>query len=943
MSAQSRSPGTDTPPLRRHQREALTALTHAWAAGRTRAWVVMPPGSGKTQVGLSAAINLLDSGQVQQAVVLSPNTAIQQQWLVRARAAGLLAGTDRDVAGQLTSLTYQGLAVFDPDAEVDEDAEQASLLSRLHPNGSALLHQLHHAGNILLILDECHHLLEVWGRLLQEILAELPQARVLGLTATPPQTLTPDQAAVVTDLFGDVVYETTIPAVVREGDLAPFADLVWLTTPTPTETDYLDSEAVRFAELVTQVTDPAHGSTPFLEWIDARFRSGAFGWSTLSLNHPELADAALRLAHAGLLTLPEGARPREQHRREPTADDWVLLIEDWLTGALVATGQAEDQHLRARIQQALPSVGYRWTRHGIRRGRSLVDRVLARSLAKTTAAVALVTAEADTLGPRQRMLVLCDHEQASATVPVDLDGVIDAQAGSARAVLAALLADPTTRRLNPVLVTGTTVAANADTLARIRDQAIATDPALAGRLTLTTGMDFSELSHGWSSRQWVPVVTNFFAAGQCRVLVGTRGLLGEGWDARAITGLVDLTTATTPTAVVQTRGRALRTDPAWPDKVAINWSVVCVSDRHPRGDNDWFRLVRKHNGFFGVDDAGDVVDGVSHLDEAFSPYSSPDPQHYDSLNARMIRRSQQRAAIAERWQIGMSYHDTAVRSLWVRPAGGATSAPPQLSARQPTQVALRPDRLEDRLPAVAHAPRRERHLVRQGWILPPAGLLVALVAIAAGVPGPMATMAATIVAILGVLQLVRGEVERRNRVNRHLDGLLAEAHRPPGIGQVGCAIADALAEAGLVSGGAAQVRVELERGAEERWEYRCRLEGVSEADSATFVAALDEALGPIEQPRYLIPHWTPLPGADRHWARRALAGKVGAHGETWHAVPSILGTNAKRARSYARAWDTWIGGGDALYTGSPEGAGILAAVRGSDPFAVTSVMRRQWS
>ena len=39
------------------------------------------------------------------------------------------------------------------------------------------------------------------------------------------------------------------------------------------------------------------------------------------------------------------------------------------------------------------------------------------------------------------------------------------------------------------------------------------------------------------------MVTRFFEDGRCQVLVGTRGLLGEGWDARRVTGLVDLTTA----------------------------------------------------------------------------------------------------------------------------------------------------------------------------------------------------------------------------------------------------------------------------------------------------------------------------------------------------------------------------------------------------------------
>ena len=138
------------------------------------------------------------------------------------------------------------------------------------------------------------------------------------------------------------------------------------------------------------------------------------------------------------------------------------------------------------------------------------------------------------------------------------------------------------------------------------------------------------------------VVTRFFEAGGTRVLVGTRGLLGEGWDARRVTGLVDLTAVTTTTAVVQTRGRALRTDPSWPEKVALTWSVVCVSDAHPKGGNDWDRLVRKHSGFYGLDERGDVVDGVAHLDPAFSAFAPPAVADFDAVNARMVVRSEDR-------------------------------------------------------------------------------------------------------------------------------------------------------------------------------------------------------------------------------------------------------------------------------------------------------------
>ncbi|MCW2932153.1 MAG: box helicase, N-terminal, partial [Actinomycetia bacterium] len=60
-----------------------------------------------------------------------------------------------------------------------------------------------------------------------------------------------------------------------------------------------------------------------------------------------------------------------------------------------------------------------------------------------------------------------------------------------------------------------------------------------------------------------------------RCLIGTWTLLGEGWDAPAVNVVIDLTAATTPTSVVQARGRALRLDDGWPQKVADNWAVIC--------------------------------------------------------------------------------------------------------------------------------------------------------------------------------------------------------------------------------------------------------------------------------------------------------------------------------------------------------------------------------
>ncbi len=174
--------------LRTHQSAALDALRRRDEAGHLRSWVVLPPGAGKTLVGLVAAAEQLTSGRVSHVVVLSPNTAIQDQWHQQATRFGLASDDDRDLDTPVTVLTYQSLAVFDPDNEVGDDPQdEPSLIDALHVNGRRLLEGLQRTEGLLLVLDECHHLLEVWGRLLGEILDSMPHARVLGLTATPPR------------------------------------------------------------------------------------------------------------------------------------------------------------------------------------------------------------------------------------------------------------------------------------------------------------------------------------------------------------------------------------------------------------------------------------------------------------------------------------------------------------------------------------------------------------------------------------------------------------------------------------------------------------------------------------------------------------------------------------------------------------------------------------
>jgi superfamily II DNA or RNA helicase len=981
-----------TVPLWPHQVRALAAFgadqegtdpeSGGTGRGARSTYLVIPPGGGKTMIGLEAARR---AGR--RTLVLCPNTAIQAQWISQWHSAfrpppQARATARRDLPTELTVLTYQAVATFDavpansPPAIALPAGPQATpgpsgLLDSLHPNGRQLIAALK-AGSWTLVLDECHHLLEIWGRLLAAIVAELDDPVVIGLTATPPHMMTADQAAVHRELFGSVDLEVSAPALVRDGHLAPYQELAWFTTPTAAEADYIRGQALRFAELRSRLLDPQFASTPFLEWLQRRVveRSvnrgadipgtpGGTGarvpWERFGRDCPALADAALRLHADGMLPLPEGARLAEQHRHPPAAEDWVALIGDWCknclrpamgtpdgdprNGTASRESAAHDKAAYEAIRAALPSIGYRLTKAGIRAAESPVDRVLARSEGKALAAVEILRAEAAELGGRLRALVLTDYAEAGALAGAELGGVLADGAGGALLALATLLGDEATAALDPVLMTGQRVACGAGTAPRLLEwlRAAATELA-APELTATASGDLVPGAPalvsiaggpGWEPRRYVPLITGFFTGGGTRCLVGTRALLGEGWDAPAVNVTVDLTAATTPTSVVQARGRALRRDATWPGKVADNWAVVCVTGEHPKGAADYDRFVRKHDRYFALTQAGDIASGVAHVDPALSPFEPPDPAKLAEVNARMLIRAGERPLVRERWSIGEPYADEPVATVTVaarRPLGLAREAVP---------AGARP---AGRDPA-GTGPGRGGGGIAVAWAV---SICVSFIGVSGLAGGAHPHLAGEVLGwLLAGNPVALGATRSAIRLRRARR--VTAAPSSGSFEDMAAATADALREAGMISRDSSAVLIEpLPDGS-----YRARLTNVSAAESATFAAALDEVLSPLAQPRYIVPRLFIAPPASTRAAlqltrRHHRPGDGIPATVVYHAVPAVLGVNARLAKAFARAWNERVSPGELLYTGSPEGAGMLAAQRGDDPFDVTTQIRTLW-
>lgn len=514
--------------------------------------------------------------------------------------------------------------------ELDDDA----IDSILGPGARARLDALVTAGVATIVLDECHHLKAHWAVVVHYLLRRLKRAglspTLIGLTATEPSG--EDRSARrYRALLGDVDAEVPVPAIIRAGHLAPCRQLAWFTLPSPEETEFLATAGEELHHRVGELLLSPDGIDYLLEVVVPPMSSTAPGDGSESgplprtggpdddhvsaTSKPPEEDELVRRIVAGfdadpLLAATAAALLRRTGSYRGTAlstrvvpllpeldlldlDDELRLLGRYAHDRLLAVPERRRDWESTR--ELLRGFGLYLTDSGIRAGRSPVDTITAVSRAKDTAVIDILRHELDSIGDRLRAVVVTDAAEHSAphrALDVLVPGSHPGPAGGAVRCMSTLLSDADLRSLHPVLLTGS------------RLSLASGDTSLLDRLRRSTGLALPTTDDGWmlsvtgqgvGSAGLVLAVSELVTAGQVRLVVGTRGLLGEGWDCPAVNTLIDLTAATTSASTQQLRGRTMRLDPGWGDKVAHNWSVTCLLPSHPRlrSAPDLNRLRRK--------------------------------------------------------------------------------------------------------------------------------------------------------------------------------------------------------------------------------------------------------------------------------------------------------------------------------------------------------------
>ena len=125
--------------LRPSQEAAKSVIQSQLNEGADRLYIVAPPGSGKTILGLYVWADMIRK----PALVLSPNSAIQAQWLSRTSLFDMDGKEDQLTLdprnpGFLTSLTYQSLTMVRSKGDDLEGGGLQMWLSKLILEGEAI-------------------------------------------------------------------------------------------------------------------------------------------------------------------------------------------------------------------------------------------------------------------------------------------------------------------------------------------------------------------------------------------------------------------------------------------------------------------------------------------------------------------------------------------------------------------------------------------------------------------------------------------------------------------------------------------------------------------------------------------------------------------------------------------------------------------------------------
>ncbi len=877
---------------RKYQQKVLDSLTKHLADRHLH--IIAPPGSGKTVLGLEVAIQIN-----QPTLILAPTLAIRNQWIQRFCELFLQTHLSPDWISVdirnpklMTVVTYQGLHAACNYLEIggeeenmhDESEEEIDTPSTPKTlNLETIVKGLVSQSIKTIIVDEAHHLKNEWWQTLSKVKQSLDPI-IVGLTATPPYDVTPNEWQRYINLNGPVDIEITVPELILEGDLCPHQDYVYFTLPTEKEnqgilafrqnTEKLFQEIRQDPALVQAIEKHPIWQNPHqnLEWI---------------YNHLAYYSACLIFLHANQREIPTT-------HLEVIGDknlEIPSLSYEWLATLLDFYLYKENTHF-SDFEAHQKTLENQLRRYGVIERRQIdfsynkrITNFLTSSVSKLNGIKEIVDFEYQQLGSALRLVVLSDF--------IRKEFFINAPENNLELNKIGVM--PIFEKLRRTNKNHKKIGVLSGAIIIIPASAYPTFEAKAKQQGITqistSPLPYDSnylLIHQNESIKYaiVHIITQVFQQGEIEVLIGTKSLLGEGWDAPAINALILASFVGSFVLSNQMRGRAIRTQTHNPTKTSNIWHLACADFTSPATGGDDFELLkRRFKTFVGLSfgEEANIENGIGRLN---LPQQIQQASTVHQKNTEMFAEAAKRESLKKRWEMALatgvnlveeikipfpkkqSYQS--IKSLYFKKTISnllATLGTSMLTFAQNSFRIL--DNLADYMSSVDE-------------------LYYAL-----GVVG------ITAVAFFGRRTYKAGQIYLKYRdISKD-------------IAQIAHILLNTLRKAGYIHTSPDALRVETS--VDTQGAVFCHLEGGSTLEKSTFINALQEIITPINNPRYVI--------------IRKSTSVILTEQKDYHAVPELLGKNRSLAEYFKNQWVKHVGACDLMFTRSLEGRKILLQAR----------------
>ncbi|EFA25085.1 type III restriction enzyme, res subunit [Streptococcus sp. M143] len=633
---------------RKYQKEVLDRFQDYQADRHVH--LVAAPGSGKTTIGIELIARFGNP-----ALVLVPTVTIREQWVDRIQTAFLeneqkisdLVSQNLKEMKALTIVTYQAFHSAMNQLQTQEDGEAEDFV------GFDLLASLRTQKVATLCLDECHHLRNEWWKSLEAFRKQYEQLQVISLTATPPYDSEPELWERYIRMCGEIDQEITVPELVKEDTLCPHQDFVYICSPTAEESEHIMLFEDRKWEYIHQLL------------VNPDFQALVSGSKVLKgdissdvlLEDPKYLSAILIFMHSQGLTIPDSLENLLGAKRLPQVNSyWLELL---LQSVLYQTPDwYEDPNgFREKLESDLKARGLIEQRQVFLVKSKSRDKILNQSLGKLSGIADIFLTEYKSMGQDLRQLVLADYIRKDfATYLGDNQATISQ--------LGVLPYFESIRRkaqeheisVSLAVLSGSVVILPINVAAELKEllPQVHLSFSSIGQLDQE---DYVLVGFPSTAKGIVAAVTELFQRGRIQVLVGTKSLLGEGWDAPCVNSLILGSFVGSFMLSNQMRGRAIRTWQGHPEKTSNIWHLVAVqseplitlSGEEPTLDSnqDLQTLSRRMEHFLGLAYNQESIEtGLDRLDFPKPPFKKKQIREY---NERIKMLSKDRAGLRKKW------------------------------------------------------------------------------------------------------------------------------------------------------------------------------------------------------------------------------------------------------------------------------------------------------